>query len=99
MQGGLVKRNGVWNLVFTDNNYETFKYINGEHHLDVSITILSMKKDVCCRLIGEPACNCPSDVQVSRHFLPCIIFLDSKDSRALFAPSHVSRYFRITLKD
>lgn len=99
MQGGLVTRNGVWNLVFTDNNYETFKYINGEHHLDVSITILSMKKDVCCKLIGEPACTCPSDVQVSRNFLSYIIFFNLNDSRALFVLFHVSRYFHITLKD
>lgn len=84
--------------MFTDNNYETFKYINGEHKLDVSITILSMKKDICCRLIGESACSCPSDIQVSRN-LSCRIFLESNDSRVLFVPSHVSRYFHITLKD
>ncbi|XP_024225398.1 ionotropic receptor 25a isoform X2 [Bombus impatiens] len=75
MQGGLVTRNGVWNLVFTDNNYETFKYINGEHQLDVSITILSMKKDICCRLIGEPACTCPSDVQIFSHYFKRLVGL------------------------
>lgn len=32
--------------------------------LNVSITVLWMKMDVCCRLIGESVCNCPSNVKV-----------------------------------
>ncbi|KOX78574.1 Glutamate receptor, ionotropic kainate 1 [Melipona quadrifasciata] len=70
MQGGLVKRNGIWNLVFTDNNYKEFKYINGNLQLNVSITILSMKSNVCCRLLGlQSNCSCPPDVKIfSRYF-------------------------------
>ncbi|KAK9303879.1 hypothetical protein QLX08_004603 [Tetragonisca angustula] len=65
VQGGLVKRHGIWNLVFTDNNYKEFKYINGNLQLNVSITILSMKSNVCCRLLGLPSnCSCPPDVKI-----------------------------------
>lgn len=59
-----MKRNGIWKLIFTDNNYKDFKYINGDLQLNVSITVLWMKMDVCCRLIGESLCNCPSNVKV-----------------------------------
>ncbi|XP_053972088.1 ionotropic receptor 25a [Hylaeus volcanicus] len=64
VQGGLVKRNGIWYLVFTDNNYKDFKYLNGDSQLNVSVTVLSLRTEVCCRLIGEPSCNCPPDVQI-----------------------------------
>ncbi|XP_076619058.1 ionotropic receptor 8a [Colletes latitarsis] len=68
VQGGLVKRNGIWNLVFTDNNYKDFKYLNSDLHLNISVTVLSMRSDVCCRLIGEPSCNCPPDAQIFPHY-------------------------------
>ncbi|CAK9815491.1 Ionotropic receptor 25a [Anthophora quadrimaculata] len=75
VQGGLVKRDGIWNLVFTDNNYKDFKFINGDQHLNVSVTVLSMKMDVCCKLIGESSCNCPPDVQIFPHYFKRLIGL------------------------
>nr|XP_003700444.1 PREDICTED: glutamate receptor ionotropic, kainate 2 [Megachile rotundata] len=75
IQGSLVKRGGIWNLVFTDNNYKDFKYINGDSQLNVSITILSMKKSVCCRLMGDSSCNCPSDVPIFSYYFKRLIGL------------------------
>lgn len=63
--GGLVKREGIWNLVFTDNNYHEFRYITGDLQLNVSFTILNMKTDICCRLMGDVSCTCPSNFKVS----------------------------------
>ncbi|XP_017892674.1 ionotropic receptor 25a [Ceratina calcarata] len=75
VQGGLVRRDGIWNLVFTDNNYKDFKYVNGEMQLNVSITILSMKLNVCCRLLNEPSCSCPPDFQIFSHYFKRLIGL------------------------
>jgi len=66
--GGLVRREGVWNLVFTDNNFHEFRYLTGDLQLNVSFTVLNMKTDICCRLIGEATCNCPSNFKVSFNF-------------------------------
>lgn len=63
--GGLVKREGIWNLVFTDNNYHEFRYITGDLQLNVSFTVLNMKTDICCRLMGDVSCNCPANFKVS----------------------------------
>ncbi|XP_046615060.1 uncharacterized protein LOC124302692 [Neodiprion virginianus] len=65
IDGGLVRRDGTWNLVFTDYNYQDFRYIAGDLELNVSINILTMKNEVCCRLIGESPCTCPNDFQAS----------------------------------
>ncbi|OAD59386.1 Glutamate receptor, ionotropic kainate 2, partial [Eufriesea mexicana] len=75
IQGGLVKRNGIWNLVFTDNNYKDFKYINGDLQLNVSVTILSMSLNVCCRLIGEPSCSCSPDIQIFQYYFKRLVSL------------------------
>ncbi|XP_076224221.1 ionotropic receptor 8a isoform X2 [Nomia melanderi] len=68
VQGGLVKRDGIWMLMFTDNSYLESKYVNGEVQLNVSVTVLSMRTEVCCRLMGEPNCVCPPDVQIFSYY-------------------------------
>ncbi|XP_046146027.1 ionotropic receptor 25a isoform X1 [Osmia bicornis bicornis] len=75
IQGGLVKRDGIWNLVFTDNNYKDFRYINGDLQLNTSITVLTMKKNVCCRLMGESSCNCPTDVAIFSNYFKRLVGL------------------------
>ncbi|XP_078050194.1 ionotropic receptor 8a isoform X2 [Augochlora pura] len=75
VQGGLVKRDGIWNLVFTDNNYKASKYVDGELPLNVSVTILAMKTEVCCRLIGDPSCTCPSDVEIFNFYFKRLLAL------------------------
>ncbi|KZC07022.1 Glutamate receptor, ionotropic kainate 2, partial [Dufourea novaeangliae] len=92
VQGGLVKRDGIWKLVFTDNNYKESKYINGDIKLNVSITVLSMRTEVCCRLIGEPSCTCPPEVQV---FNPLTIISSLKYFTFVFAQIF-SYYFNPT---
>jgi len=63
--GGLVKRDDIWNLVFTDNNYHDFRYMKGDLNLNVSFTVFTMRSDICCRLMaGEPPCNCPTNFKV-----------------------------------
>ncbi|XP_032670681.1 ionotropic receptor 25a [Odontomachus brunneus] len=75
IEGGLVKREGIWNLVFTDNNYQEFRYLTGESQLNVSFTILTMKIDICCRLIGEASCNCPINFKIFPFYLKRLIGL------------------------
>ncbi|XP_012347986.1 ionotropic receptor 25a isoform X2 [Apis florea] len=43
--------------------------------LNVSITVLWMKMDVCCKLIGESLCNCPSDVKIFSNYFKRLIGL------------------------
>ncbi|XP_014484092.1 PREDICTED: glutamate receptor ionotropic, kainate 2 isoform X2 [Dinoponera quadriceps] len=74
IEGGLVKREGIWNLVFTDNNYHEFRYLN-EPLLNVSFTILTMKTDICCRLIGEASCNCPTNFKIFPFYFKRLIGL------------------------
>ncbi|EFN81309.1 Glutamate receptor, ionotropic kainate 5 [Harpegnathos saltator] len=73
IEGGLVKREGIWNLVFTDNNYREFQY--GDLQLNVSFTILNMNPDICCRLIGEAACNCPMNFKIFPFYFKRLIGL------------------------
>nr|UEN71272.1 ionotropic receptor 3 [Gregopimpla kuwanae] len=75
LDGGLVKRNGIWNLVFTDNNYKNFKYISGNGNLNVTLGVLSMRTDVCCRMIDEMPCNCPTDFQIFPHYFKRLLGL------------------------
>nr|XP_033332474.1 ionotropic receptor 25a [Megalopta genalis] len=75
VQGGLVKRDGIWNLVFTDNNYKESKYIDGEMPLNVSVTVLTTRPEVCCRLMGEPSCTCPSDVEIFNFYFKRLLAL------------------------
>ncbi|XP_015174609.1 PREDICTED: glutamate receptor ionotropic, kainate 3 [Polistes dominula] len=63
IEGGLVKRDDIWNLIFTDNRYKDFKYISVDS-VNVSCTVLTMNPDVCCHLLGEANCNCPTDFQI-----------------------------------
>ncbi|KAF7407327.1 hypothetical protein HZH66_001864 [Vespula vulgaris] len=63
IEGGLVKRDDIWNLIFTDNRYKDFKYISVDS-FNVSCTVLTMNSDVCCHLMGESNCNCPADFQI-----------------------------------
>ncbi|CAD1477130.1 unnamed protein product [Heterotrigona itama] len=97
VQGGLVRRHGIWNLVFTDNNYKEFKYINGNLQLNVSITILSMKSNVCCKLVSlQPNCSCPPDVKVRtwKSFVPLLSFHDAKiTSRCILFGSQIFSYY------
>ncbi|KYN04416.1 Glutamate receptor, ionotropic kainate 2 [Cyphomyrmex costatus] len=73
--GGLVKREGIWNLIFTDNNYHEFRYITGDLQLNVSFTILNMKTDICCRLMGDVSCTCPSNFKIFPHYFKRLIGL------------------------
>ncbi|XP_029173656.1 ionotropic receptor 25a isoform X2 [Nylanderia fulva] len=73
--GGLVKRDGIWNLVFTDNNYHDFRYITGDLQLNVSFTVLTMKPDICCRLMGEASCNCPTNFKIFPFYFKRLIGL------------------------
>jgi len=63
--GGLVKRDDIWNLVFTDNNHHDFRYMKGDLKLNVSFTVFTMRSDICCRLMASEApCNCPTNFKV-----------------------------------
>ncbi|XP_036139677.1 ionotropic receptor 25a isoform X3 [Monomorium pharaonis] len=73
--GGLVKRDGIWNLVFTDNSYHEFRYITGDLQLNVSFTILSMKADICCRLMGDVSCTCPTNFKIFPYYFKRLIGL------------------------
>ncbi|XP_025995684.2 LOW QUALITY PROTEIN: glutamate receptor 4 [Solenopsis invicta] len=73
--GGLVRRDGIWNLVFTDNNFHEFRYITGDLQLNVSFTILSMKTDICCRLMGDVTCSCPSNFKIFPYYFKRLIGL------------------------
>ncbi|XP_066591382.1 ionotropic receptor 25a isoform X2 [Prorops nasuta] len=75
VDGGLVKRDGVWTLVFTDNNYKDFSYFSAETQLNVSYSVFSMKPEVCCRLLGEPQCICPQDFQIFPYYFRGLISL------------------------
>uniref|UniRef100_A0A0C9RBP6 GRIN3A_0 protein n=1 Tax=Fopius arisanus TaxID=64838 RepID=A0A0C9RBP6_9HYME len=75
MNGGLVKRDGIWNLVFTDMHYKNFKYISGPDTLNIMVGILSMNPSVCCRLIGEYPCTCPPNFDIYPKFFEKLIFL------------------------
>ncbi|XP_046753851.1 glutamate receptor ionotropic, kainate 4 isoform X2 [Diprion similis] len=75
IDGGLVRRDGTWNLVFTDYNYQDFRYIAGDVELNVSINILTMKNEVCCSLIGESPCTCPNDFQTFPRYFKRLIGL------------------------
>ncbi|EZA57395.1 ObirIr8a [Ooceraea biroi] len=74
--GGLVKLEGIWNLIFTDNNYQDFKYMNGELRLNVSFIVFTMKSDICCRLMaGEVSCNCPRNFKIFPYYFKRLIGL------------------------
>lgn len=66
IDGGLVKRDGTWNLVFTDFKQKNFRYNSGEYveGLNSSVTILKMNDEVCCRLIKDVPCVCPPETKV-----------------------------------
>ncbi|KAM0731734.1 Ionotropic receptor 25a [Formica fusca] len=72
--GGLVKRDGIWNLVFTDNNYHDF-HITGDLQLNISFTVLTMRTDICCRLMGEASCNCPTNFKIFPYYFKRLIGL------------------------
>ncbi|KAK2580489.1 hypothetical protein KPH14_006227 [Odynerus spinipes] len=74
IEGGLVKRDDIWNLVFTDNRYKDFKYISVDS-LNVSCTVLTMRSDVCCHLMGESNCNCPADFEIFPNYFKRLIGL------------------------
>ena len=60
-EGNLVTRPERWNLVFTDFKYEEFKRDN----LEIMTSFLTLKKEVCCRLIRQDKdCRCPDDFKV-----------------------------------
>ncbi|XP_020285886.1 ionotropic receptor 25a isoform X1 [Pseudomyrmex gracilis] len=73
--GGLVRREGIWNLVFTDNNHRDFRYMSGDLQLNVSFTILTMRADICCRLMGEASCNCPTNFKIFPYYFKRLIGL------------------------
>ncbi|THK33259.1 ionotropic receptor 25a [Diachasma alloeum] len=75
MSGGLVKRHGIWNLVFTDMKYREFPYIAGPDTLNTMVGILSMNPSVCCRLIREYPCTCPHNFEIFPKFFERLIFL------------------------
>ncbi|PSN54615.1 Ionotropic receptor 8a [Blattella germanica] len=64
--GKLVTRSERWNLVFTDFKYAEFQ----ESSLDILTSLLTLQKDVCCRLSGlEKGCNCPDDFEILPAYL------------------------------
>ncbi|XP_034948980.1 ionotropic receptor 25a [Chelonus insularis] len=76
VQGGIVTRNGIWNLVFTDMNYNKFSYIKDPSSLNVSINVITMNQRVCCKLLGlTTTCDCPSDFQVHHTYLEQFMIL------------------------
>ncbi|XP_044012074.1 ionotropic receptor 25a [Aphidius gifuensis] len=75
IHGGLVKRDAIWNLVFTDMDYKKFSLIAGKNDLNVTVGILSMSSEYCCRLVTETYCTCPSDIQIGAKYLQKLMFL------------------------
>ncbi|XP_011500900.1 PREDICTED: glutamate receptor ionotropic, kainate 1 [Ceratosolen solmsi marchali] len=74
--GGLVRRNGLWHLVFMDNNYAQFSYFKGISSINVTINALTMKEDVCCHLMyTEVPCNCPPDFNIFEHYFRRLVNL------------------------
>ncbi|XP_008206325.2 glutamate receptor ionotropic, kainate 1 [Nasonia vitripennis] len=76
IDGGLVKRDGVWYLVFTDYNYAEFSYFKEASALNVTVNVLTMKEDVCCHLMyTNPPCSCPPNFQIFDHYFRRLINL------------------------
>ncbi|XP_058794707.1 ionotropic receptor 25a isoform X2 [Phymastichus coffea] len=76
LEGGLVKRDKVWYLVFTDYNYAEFSYFKDAANLNVSASVLTMKEEVCCHLMyTEAPCNCPADFQIFPHYFRRLVHL------------------------
>ncbi|XP_044583719.1 uncharacterized protein LOC123264473 isoform X1 [Cotesia glomerata] len=73
LAGNLVKRSGVWNLVFTDMDYKNFRYIKGPEVLEHSIGIFSMNDSICCILIGKLTCDCPPDFKIFDSYIQLLI--------------------------
>jgi len=65
-----VTRSERWNLVFTDFRYDDFK----DSSLNILVSLLTLSKDVCCRLQGQDnGCICPEKFEV-RHLLTLSLF-------------------------
>ena len=59
IDGGLVRRNDTWYLVFTDNYWKNFSYFNNAASIKFSINVFTMKNDVCCHLLQlNETCSC-----------------------------------------
>ncbi|XP_043275122.1 glutamate receptor ionotropic, NMDA 2A-like isoform X2 [Venturia canescens] len=73
LDGGLVRRNGTWYLLFTDRKYQNFKYISGGAELNVTVDVITMSTRSCCQILGQVPCKCPDDFQVFPHFVKRLI--------------------------
>jgi hypothetical protein len=63
--GKLVTRSERWNLVFTDFLYDQFH----QNSLNTSVSLLTLSKDVCCRLLDkDKGCICPDNFEVRASF-------------------------------
>ncbi|XP_023248362.1 uncharacterized protein LOC106639596 [Copidosoma floridanum] len=77
LEGGLVKRDGVWHLVFMDYDHKEFSYFKNNVPLNVTISALAMKESVCCHLMysDNPRCECPADFQIFDHYFRRLVHL------------------------
>ncbi|KAL0280963.1 UNVERIFIED_CONTAM: hypothetical protein PYX00_002104 [Menopon gallinae] len=65
-EGQLVQREGRWLLIFTDFDYDRFDIDD----VTVPTNLLTMKKDVCCHLLGTSEdCTCPKDFKIIQALL------------------------------
>ncbi|KAK6633756.1 hypothetical protein RUM44_004363 [Polyplax serrata] len=61
----LVKRDGRWNLIFTDFKYDNFKTKTG-----ILVNLMMMSTSVCCQLLNlNEGCTCTDDFQLVPTFL------------------------------
>nr|QGW50292.1 ionotropic receptor 8a [Chouioia cunea] len=76
LEGGLVKRDMVWYLAFTDNNHADFSYFRDSNNPNVSVNVFTMKEEVCCHLMYTVApCNCPADFVIFHHYFRRLVQL------------------------
>ncbi|XP_014227924.1 ionotropic receptor 25a [Trichogramma pretiosum] len=76
VDGGLVRRDNTWYLVFTDNNWPEFSYFQSNAQLKVAVNVFTMKEDVCCHLIySSSPCNCPPDFKIFDHYFRRLVNL------------------------
>ncbi|XP_008546980.2 ionotropic receptor 25a [Microplitis demolitor] len=73
VDGNLVTRSGVWNLVFTDMDYKQFRYIKGPDILNHNIGIFSMNSTVCCTPLEKIICECPPDFKIFDQYLQVLM--------------------------
>ncbi|KAJ8675501.1 hypothetical protein QAD02_011287 [Eretmocerus hayati] len=77
LDGNLVRRDGVWHLVFLDYNHKEFSFFKGATEgLNVTVVGLTMKEEVCCHLMYMNApCNCPANFNIFQHYFRRLINL------------------------